>query len=57
MNAEWCFSADGLGDAFECAEVAAILEELLLLIAPEFTIGDIEIGDAIEALCMDGEEG
>ena len=53
MNAEWNFEVSGSGDGFDCATVTSVLTDLLLLIAPEFTLGDIEIGDAIEAGCME----
>ncbi|KAJ5591554.1 uncharacterized protein N7459_001923 [Penicillium hispanicum] len=53
MDVHFSFEKDGGGD-FECALLEAAVDAFAV-VAPEFAVGDIELGQAIDLLCEEGQ--
>lgn len=55
IDAHWSFQKGPEG-AFEC-ELAMLAVDALDLLQPEFTIGDVGLGEAIDYICTEAESG
>lgn len=55
IDAEWNFEA-GAGADLVCDFITGLVDALAV-VAPEFTVGEIELGSAINAICKSGIDG